>query len=208
MGPVERDEGAEERPAPTPTPTSPARAPRAGIPTTRRWFLGVLAALAVGGTAVVVALRDDLSRALRRRRSGPSPRPVLTLAESELDDLALLAGLSPDDHRFAAYAKPRLQLGAQEVDGVGDALRTALARVRESAAGADLRTLDGAGRQRVVGPLLAPAKGSGRPRLRKAARLLLRIALNSPQSWARFGYGQYPGVLGDRRAYQSPPPAP
>lgn len=178
---------------------------------TRRWFLRVAAVVAAGGAALVFTLRDDLSRWLGRRREEPEDeRPIVTLEDAELAELALvaaiLAGIPVEDRPFAEYARMRLQEGAQRVIDVGDALRTALAFVRESA-GTALASLDPPGRCRVVGALVARSRARDHDYVRRAVRVLLRVALNSPASWARLGYRQFPGVLGDFRAVQFPPAA-
>ena len=184
----------------------------------RRWFLKIAPAAALGVVTVVFFLKDKLYRALVRqvipdKQSGG----VLSLEEFELTELATFAaalgGLSSKDHDFTVYAKPIIQQAAQELKGIGIALRKTAGYLNEVAE-VRFHTLDGGKQEEIMGMVLQEPSRPMLLHFRKwikyrtvkiAEGLLLRIVLNSPQSWARLGYRNYPGVFGDLGDYQYPP---
>lgn len=181
----------------------------------RRRFLKIVATSALGGVALALSLKDKIYRAVVVRSFIPNRQfgGVLTFEESELIGLsafaAVLAGLSSKDLDFAAYAKPIIQQAAQELKGVGIALRKTNSYLNETSE-ARFHTLDQRIQEKVMETVLQPTllnflKWSKYRNLRIAEGVLLRIALNSPQSWARLGYKNYPGVFGNLRDYQYPP---
>lgn len=169
----------------------------------------------LGGIAAALSLRDKIYRAVVVRNFTPDRQSggVLTLEKSELTGLsafaAVLAGLSSKDPDFAAYAKPIIQQAAQEFKGVGIALRKASSYLNETAE-ARFHTLNQRIQEKVMETVSQPTllnflKWNKYTNLKIAEGVLLRIALNSPQSWARLGYKNYPGVFGNLRDYQYPP---
>jgi hypothetical protein len=180
--------------------------------------LKIVPAAVLGGAAAVFFLKDKIYRALVRQLI-PDEQfgGVLTLQESELTELAafaaVLGGLSSKDPGFAAYAKPIVQQAAQELKGVGIGLRGTASYLNEIAE-AHFHTLDQEVQQNIMETVLQEPSRPMLLHFRKwikyknvkiAESVLLRIVLNSPQSWARLGYRNYPGVLGDLKDYQYPP---
>lgn len=185
----------------------------------RRSFLRVGLFLVVTSGAALALFRRDLLQVLKRWLN-PWLNPyakqgTTTLDDSELADLAALTatlcGLSSSNEEFTAYVTPIIQRAAQTIGGRGQALRNT-ALYLSDAADPDFRTLSEAEQRRIVNEFMSADRPSEfrifawirYMNIRLATDQLLRIGLNSPQSWARFGYTNYPGVYGDPTDYQRP----
>jgi hypothetical protein len=185
--------------------------PQSKIGFSRRRFLKIVTAAVTGGAAVAFFLKDRIDRGVIRQFSGKQTG-VLTLMESELTELAafaaVLGGLSPKDDGYAAYAKPIIQRAAQELEGIGITLRKTVQYLNEMAE-PRFHTLDLKAQEKIMRVLLQPPglnflKWIKSRNVGVAESMLLRITLNSPQSWRRLGYTNFPGVLGAQSDYQRP----
>lgn len=173
----------------------------------RRWFLGLLVVAFVAAPSALWTERRAISRRIASARLRGGTYGFVTLEQQEVVALSALAaalgGLPPNEPSFAAYAQPLIRRAAERIPGAGFAMRETLEAIAADPDGPKAidRLLEAPQGWR----RFSPSARSAHADVQIAERLLRRVALTSPQSWARLGYAHFPGVLGPMTDYLSPP---